>query len=915
MHLSKTAPARCAPRLVGTAILLVAALVVSLLATTADAQTNRPDEPSDITLQSGTTEGAQPAPGLGEDLDQDRGTPVDLTGSSDLLDARVFGTPTKELAITEVMANPQVVYDSLGEWFEIYNPYNRAVDLDGWIIGDLGYDEHVINNGGPLIIDAGGYLVMGNNGDQATNGGVRVDYSYGQAMQLFNASDAVILQRARGDVASRVAWDDGLSFPSTDGESMSLRNVWDDDEIGANWCLSTSQFGAGDLGTPGVANECTRPAQIVITEIMHNPNAVADSVGEWFEVMNLGSGPVDLGGWTISDDDTDLHVITASTLVAPGERVVLGVVADASLNGGVDVAYAYGSDISLDNGWDELVLTDPAGLRSVRIRWDDGQTFPDPTGATMSVIDPTVAIDTAENWCTAGSPFGAGDLGSPGLASDCSPAAAQGPALIITEIMRDPEHVSDTIGEWFEVYNPNDFPVDLQGWIIRDHDTNYHVIGDSVAVAPRGYAVLGRDATNPGPTHAYVYDNVVMHNGNDQLVLANPTGTTVDQVSWNNDEFPAVPGASMALRSVHVNNDAGESWCVSSTAFGAGDFGTPGTVNECELLTSGATLVISEVMANPYNTYDSAGEWFELHNTGPLAINLSGFVLKDEGFNEFTIDTSLIVEPNSYVVFARVAVPALNGGVEADYEYGTNMVLINDGDEIVLLDPTRTIVDRVAWGTNTALVVPSGASLQLVDPALVDPALDNASPDAWCQALISMASGDAGTPTQATNCDADPGDENYIPEYDHVRCSRANPRAIVGTDGDDVLIGTSGSDVIIALRGNDRIESGSGKDIICAGPGADIIDAGSGNDIILGGSGADVIDAGFGNDWVYGGRGNDIVDGGTGSDSISLGPGDDQVDAGSGNDVVTGNDGDDVIDGGTGLDTCAQGLTLVRCES
>ena len=143
-------------------------------------------------------------------------------------------------------------------------------------------------------------------------------------------------------------------------------------------------------------------------------------------------------------------------------------------------------------------------------------------------------------------------------------------------------------------------------------------------------------------------------------------------------------------------------------------------------------------MANPYNTYDSAGEWFEVHNTGPLAINLSGFVFKDEGFNEFTVDASLIVEPDSHVVFARVGEPALNGGVEAHYEYGTDMVLINDSDEIVLLDPARTIVDRVAWGTGTDLVVPSGASLQLIDAG--DTPLDNSTPAAWCEACLLYTS-------------------------------------------------------------------------------------------------------------------------------------------------------------------------------
>ena len=906
----RTTRARC------TAILLVAALIVSLLTTTAAAQSSELDEPSDITLHQGTTEGAQPAqPGDGPPS-------PDLQARSALLDARVFGTPTKELAITEIMHSPQLTYDSLGEWFEVYNPYNRALDLNGWIIGDLGYDEHTIDHGEPLIIEPGNYLVLGNNPDPATNGGVNVDYSYGQAMQLFNEQDAVILQRARGDVVSRVAWDNGLTFPSTDGESMSLRRVWDDDEVGANWCTSTSQFGAGDLGTPGAATVCTEPAPIVITEVMQNPNAVADSDGEWFEVMNLGTGPVDLGGWTIRDDDGDHHVIAASLPVLAGERVVLGAVGDPTRNGGVEVAYAYSTDVVLDNGWDELSLVDPDGIRSVRVRWDDGQTFPDPTGASMSIIDAAGSVEDAQNWCIAGGSFGAGDFGSPGAPSMCAATATYGPEMTITEIMRDPNIVSDAVGEWFEVHNPNDFAVDLEGWIIRDHDTNFHVIAQSVVVDPGTYVVLGRDAANPGPPHAYVYDNVVLHNGSDQLVLANPTGTTVDQVSWNNIEFPAIPGASMSLRSLTSNNDTGENWCPAWTAFGAGDLGTPGADNACEVLTSGATLVISEIMANPFNTYDSAGEWFELHNTGPVAINLSGFVLKDEDFNEFTVGTSLIVEPDGHIVFARVGEPALNGGVEVDYEYGADMVLINDGDELVLLDPARTLVDRVAWGIGTNLVVPSGASLQLrdagddvLDADLGDPVIANTEADAWCEAAIPMASGDAGTPGQPTNCDVDPGDDGYVPEYDHPRCSRANPRAIVGTDGDDILIGTSGPDVIIALGGNDRIESGSGKDIICAGPGADIIDAGSGNDIVLGGTGHDVIDGSFGNDWIYSGRGDDIVDGGTGNDSISLGPGDDAVDAGAGNDVVTGNTGIDTIDGGSGTDTCAQASTVVACEA
>ena len=136
--------------------------------------------------------------------------------------------------------------------------------------------------------------------------------------------------------------------------------------------------------------------------------------------------------------------------------------------------------------------------------------------------------------------------------------------MTITEVMRNPSAVSDSVGEWFEVHNPNPFAVDLAGWVIRDHDSNFHVITDSVSVAPGGYAVLGRSADHPGPAHAYVYDDVILHNGSDELVLVNPTGAIVDQLAWNNDEFPSEAGASMALSNLALNNDTGESWCAST---------------------------------------------------------------------------------------------------------------------------------------------------------------------------------------------------------------------------------------------------------------------------------------------------------------------------------------------------------------
>ncbi|HSM71999.1 MAG TPA: lamin tail domain-containing protein, partial [Anaerolineales bacterium] len=106
--------------------------------------------------------------------------------------ANCSGPGTPVIVINEIMQNPSAVADSAGEWFELYNAGGSAVDINGWTIADNDIDSHVINNGGPLLIPAGGYLVLGNNTDTGTNGGAPVDYSYGGSWFLSNGADEVV---------------------------------------------------------------------------------------------------------------------------------------------------------------------------------------------------------------------------------------------------------------------------------------------------------------------------------------------------------------------------------------------------------------------------------------------------------------------------------------------------------------------------------------------------------------------------------------------------------------------------------------------------------------------------------------------------------------------------------------------------
>ncbi|NDV62891.1 hypothetical protein G0Q06_10550 [Puniceicoccales bacterium CK1056] len=362
-----------------------------------------------------------PLDGIDQDCDG-----IDSTGLG------VANLSPGDLVITEIMQNPAVVSDSQGEWFEVYNATGVVVDLSGLeIVDDLAAGFTVT---GSLSVAPGDYVVFGNNGDPVTNGGAPVDYAYVN-FPLGNASDTIILSYNLVEF-DRVDYDGGIAFPDPSGASMSLNPTMLDalqNNAGSAWCAATSPFGAGDLGTPGSANDTCAPpplgvadlspGDLVITEIMQNPAVVSDSQGEWFEVYNATGSVVDLSGLGIFDNFASGFTVSGSLIVAAGDYVVFGINGDPVINGGAPVDYAYGAIFPLSNAGDTIILS--YNLVEIdRVDYDGGFAFPDPSGASIS-LDPT-KLDALQNnsgssWCTATSQYGAGDFGTPGSANGGCP--------------------------------------------------------------------------------------------------------------------------------------------------------------------------------------------------------------------------------------------------------------------------------------------------------------------------------------------------------------------------------------------------------------------------------------------------------------------------------------------------------------
>jgi len=292
-------------------------------------------------------------------------------------------------------------------------------------------------------------------------------------------------------------------------------------------------------------------------------------------------------GMTIRDDGSDSHVIGGNLVVPPNGFAVLGRNSDEGTNGGVQVDYNYGT-WSLANGEDEVIIESADLLEIDRVEYDGGPNFPDPTGASMS-LDPgsfdAIANDDGSNWCEATSSYGDGDLGTPGFMNDDCPVTPVPPTqgdLIVTEIMANPDAVYDSDGEWFEVYNVTDHPIQMMGLTIRDDDFDSHVIGSSLVVPSYGYVVLGNNANpseNGGLTVDYVYGGSwYLANSGDEVVIES-TSELIDWVNYSSTNS----GHSRSLDPNFYNaadNDNQSNWCIEFTStYGDGDYGTPGLVN------------------------------------------------------------------------------------------------------------------------------------------------------------------------------------------------------------------------------------------------------------------------------------------------------------------------------------------------
>ena len=155
--------------------------------------------------------------------------------------------------------------------------------------------------------------------------------------------------------------------------------------------------------------------------------------------------------------------------------------------------------------------------------------------------------------------------------------------LVINEIMNNPSVLNDSNKEWFEIINNGDDLIDLYGLIIKDQDTDSHMINEHLYIDSNELLVLGASidqSINGNVPVDYEYSDFNLSNNIDEIIIIDQNQNIIDEVYYDHGEnFPNNEGSSMALLDPLLDNNVGDNWFQSDVIMNNGDYGTPGLEN------------------------------------------------------------------------------------------------------------------------------------------------------------------------------------------------------------------------------------------------------------------------------------------------------------------------------------------------
>ena len=310
----------------------------------------------------------------------------DAEDTADLVDSDCDGLVDDDsilagdIVVNEVMVNPvgdlavgYEVADANGEWFELYNTTDFDINIVNWTIWDDGTDNLVID--ADVIVPAGGYAVLGTNGDETTNGGVTLDhvYAYGN-LRLANTDDEFYMAMGDEEIYA-ITWY-AADWPYTSGYAMGWDGLSDWTDF-TGWCAQTSTIDSGDAGTPGAVNDScldfTCAAGDLSGSVMSGSGDTTDSDDDFDHSCGYSSGEPSAGddAWAFTPDESGCYeatqtgidwVPTLSLYAHCGGGELDCSSGDLELSSTGDYVYAASMQLAADAGETYLIIADGRGM-------------------------------------------------------------------------------------------------------------------------------------------------------------------------------------------------------------------------------------------------------------------------------------------------------------------------------------------------------------------------------------------------------------------------------------------------------------------------------------------------------------------------------------------------------------------------
>lgn len=152
------------------------------------------------------------------------------------------------LVINEIMIDPLASSSTeMGQWIELFNNSSDWVNLSEWTITNQNND---VINFSSHVIPPDGYFVVGASSMTGENGDYTPDAVWGSFSLALIGS--LILTGTYSDSQEFFSWDSGWDIEP--GTSLERLNPGWAAADRASWRHSISEYGDGDLGTPGKQN-------------------------------------------------------------------------------------------------------------------------------------------------------------------------------------------------------------------------------------------------------------------------------------------------------------------------------------------------------------------------------------------------------------------------------------------------------------------------------------------------------------------------------------------------------------------------------------------------------------------------------------------------------------------------------------